>query len=587
MDWFRTLLIVAIAVLGWNIIFQWNQDYGQSASLQDSIAPASQQNDLSTTDSDAAAQSSDSSEIKPPAINTDLIPREADLQTLSTDEKPLVEARGLVDVSTDVYQIQIDPLGGDIVHLALKKYPAAVEQQDTPFVMFFNGSRGRYLAESGIIGKSGVDLDASGATRPLFKVAKKQYSLKGDTLIVPMKFTNEAGITFEKRYIFNKGSYHVQIEYEVTNASDSTWVGRPYGRLRRTGFEDPSVSGGFGLPTFLGIAYWDPEERFTKIKFDDLEDEEAGNAYLNKSMSGGWIGVLQHYFVAAWTPPADTNNLYLAKYNEDASLPGGREYIADAVIPQMQVAPGQTETSTQSIYVGPKLQENLKEAAEGLHLAVDYGPLFFISDILMWILGLIYGVIGNYGFSIIILTIGVKIALFPLSAKGYRSMARMRDMQPKMAELKKKFGDDRQKMSQELMKLYQKEGINPLGGCLPMLLQMPVFLALYWALLESVELRQAPFILWIEDLSIMDPYFVLPLIMGVSMYFQQKLNPTPPDPMQAKVMKFMPIAMTFLFLFFPAGLVLYWVTNNILSIAQQAYITRNVSASSMPPKPKD
>jgi len=568
MDWFRTLLIVAVVVLGWNIIFQWNQDYGQKVDV---TAENSLQN-IQVDGNDA---------LKPQqkeTINTGLapqgnVPTEAESLKVSTEP-----SSNLLNVQTDLFDIQIDLKGGDLVHLALKKYPRTVEHQNDPFVMLVSNQNAKYIAESGIIGTSSIDLDASAEQgRPVFTAGQGSYKIKGKSLIVPLEYTNDAGISFEKRYIFTKDSYQVQVEYEIKNGSDSSWLGRPYGRLRRTAFEDPSKGGGFGLPIFLGVAYWDAEDNFTKIKFEDLEESGSQSAYLSKSMTGGWIGILQHYFVAAWTPGEEQTNLYRATYNENMALPGGREYVVDAVLPQINVKPGETVTSTQSLYIGPKIQENLKAAAPGLNLSVDYGPLFFISDILMFTLSYIYSIIGNYGFSIILLTVLIKVFLFPLSAKGYRSMAKMRDMQPKMVELKKKFGDDRQKMSQEMMKLYQKDGVNPLGGCLPMLLQMPIFLALYWALLESVELRQAPFILWIEDLSLMDPYFILPLLMGVTMWFQQKLNPEPPDPMQAKVMKFMPIAMTFLFLFFPAGLVLYWVTNNILSIAQQSYITRQVA----------
>jgi len=571
MDWFRALLIVAIAVLGWNLIFQWNQDYGHNAALDDSRS-------LIQPDTITPAPSNTASTGSKPTVKNQI--NEALKPSIDKNSqvqpKSLPEASKPINVTTDTFTVDIDLNGGDMVYLALRQYPKTVEQPDQPFVMFVSNDSIKYIAESGIIGASSTDLDGEGA-RPLFEAKQSSYKLKGDQLVVPLTYTNPAGVQFEKRYIFTKNSYEIKIEYQVTNQTAEDWLGRPYGRLRRSDFSDPSETGGFGLPTFLGVAYWDPEERFTKVDFDDIAEAEKAKPVLNKSMEGGWAGILQHYFVAAWTPNPEQTNLYRANYNQDSNVPGGGEYVIDAVVPQITVQPGHTETVSQSLYVGPKIQEKLKKAAEGLNLVVDYGPLFFISDLLMFILKFIYSIVGNYGFSIILLTLFVKACLFPLSAKGYKSMAHMRDMQPKMAELKKKFGDDRQKMSEELMRMYKEEGVNPLGGCLPMLLQMPVFLALYWALLESVELRQAPFILWINDLSLMDPYFLLPLLMGVSMWFQQKLNPTPPDPMQAKVMKFMPIGMTFLFLFFPAGLVLYWVTNNVLSITQQAYITKKVS----------
>jgi len=590
MDWFRTFLIVSLAILGWNLIYQWNADYGvkpgsemqanqfQAKNDSDEAQSVQSMNDndsgvplVESQDKKQAEASKNASQGKD--LNQDFAPTQASNAKKVDSPATLKE---VVQVKTDVFTAGIELNGGDLVALALNKYPVSIDRPQDPFVMLTSSDRAKFIAETGLIGSSARDLDVSkGEGRPSFSSPSKRFKMKGDVLVVPLSYENANGVKFEKRYIFTKGSYKIQIEHVIVNQSDSTWVGRPYGRLRRSDFADPSETGGFGLPTFLGAAYWDPEEKFTKLKFSDIEDEAEDNkTLLNKTIKGSWIGVMQHYFVTAWAPDKDDQNLYRATYNANPKLPSGKEFVLDAVLPQVETSAGETNTVTQTLYVGPKIQARLKETAHGLNLAVDYGPLFFISDALMGIMKFIYGVVGNYGFSIILLTVFVKLLLFPLSAKGYKSMAHLREVGPKLTALKKKYGDDRQKMSEELMKLYKKEKINPLGGCLPMIVQMPVFLALYWALLESVELRQAPFIFWIQDLSLMDPLFVLPLLMGASMWFQQRLNPEPPDPMQAKIMKFMPVVMTFLFLFFPSGLVLYWLTNNILSIAQQTYITK-------------
>ena len=577
MDWFRAVLILAIGVLGWNLVYQWNQDYGQGRTVE----PTKQTTEYAKSN-DISTASLAPNQNQPDKLDTGLIPNKQENPKLANDQT--IEPSQLISVETPLYRAKIDLRGGDLIELALRRYPDSVDQPDQPFEMLVKTEQRKFVAESGIIGKNATDLDAASA-RPMYRAQASTYTLAANQkkLVVPLQYINKQGVEFEKRLVFYPEQYKVDVQFEVQNLSNSSWLGRPYGRLRRTGYADPSEGGGFGLPTFLGVAYWDPEDRFTKVDFGDIDDVDAGQLALKKEVEGGWIAILQHYFVAAWAPNSEQTNLYRASYNDDANLPGGREYVVDSVLPQINIAPSESHTFEQTLYIGPKLQEQLKTVASGLNLVVDYGPLFFISDALIWVLEKIYSVVHNYGVAIILLTVLVKLLLFPISAKGYKSMARMRTMQPKMAELRKRFGEDRQKMSEELMKLYKREGVNPLGGCLPMLVQMPVFLALYWALLESVQLRQAPFVLWIEDLSIMDPYFALPVLMGVSMWFQQKLNPSPPDPMQAQILRYMPIAMTFLFLFFPAGLVLYWLTNNVLSIAQQAFITKRMLAPTSTP----
>jgi len=320
------------------------------------------------------------------------------------------------------------------------------------------------------------------------------------------------------------------------------------------------------MSTFLGAAWWTPEKSYNKQTLADLADKP-----LKETVKGGWAALVQHYFVTAWVPDPNSNNSYTTRVNKDAG-----ENFVGYTGPEVSVAPGETKNIAASLYAGPKIQKTLESVSEGLELTVDFGWLWFIAQGLFWLLVKIHGVVGNWGWAIVFLTVLVKAAFFQLSATSYKSMAHMRRVTPEIQRLKEQHSGDRAKMSQAMMDLYKKEKINPLGGCLPILVQMPVFIALYWTLMESVELRHAPWILWINDLSVMDPYFVLPLIMGASMFLQMQMNPAPPDPMQAKVMKLMPIVFTFMFLWFPSGLVLYWVVNNVLSIAQQWVITRQI-----------
>ena len=343
-----------------------------------------------------------------------------------------------------------------------------------------------------------------------------------------------------------------------------------FAQLKRDASKDPSASQqGMGMVTYLGGAWGNNEKNYNKIGFDDFNEEA-----LKLTTKGGWTGIVQHYFVTAWIPDANSNNHLMTRANPDKG-----EYFIGFTSPDIVVNVGMQNTLNATLYAGPKIQEDLAKLSTGLELTVDYGFLWFISQFLFWVLQLLHGFLGNWGWSIVFLTLFVKLAFFHLSATSYKSMANMRRVMPEMQRIKEQYGTDRAKMSQAMMELYQKEKINPVSGCLPMLVQMPVFLALYWTLMESVELRHAPWLLWITDLAAMDKYFVLPLIMGVTMYIQQLLNPQPTDPMQAKVLKIMPVIFTAFMLFFPAGLVLYWVVNNTLSIAQQWVITRQIEGA--------
>ena len=555
MDIKRTILIVALAIVSYVMVLKWNQDYGQAALPTQHTAASTQAPAL--PDGVPAGTAGASADV--PSANAESSPAEL---------APVATSKDLIRVKTDVLDLAIDPVGGDIVQLTLPKYPRRQDHPDIPFQLFDNGGERVYLAQSGLTGANGPDARPSG--RPLYAAEQRSYQLADgqEQLVVDLKFSDN-GVNYIKRFSFKRGEYDLNVSYLIDNQSAQTWNGNMFAQLKRDASSDPSSSTATGTATYLGAAMWTASEPYKKVSMKDID--KGG---LKESVSGGWVAWLQHYFVTAWVPAkSDTNTVQTRKDSQG-------NYIIGYTGPTISVpAGGKVETSAM-LYAGPKIQSKLKELSPGLELTVDYGFLWFIAQPIFWLLQHIHSLLGNWGWSIIVLTMLIKGLFFPLSAASYRSMARMRAVSPKLAALKERFGDDRQKMSQAMMELYKKEKINPLGGCLPILVQMPVFLSLYWVLLESVEMRQAPWMLWITDLSIKDPFFILPIIMGATMFIQQRLNPTPPDPMQAKVMKMMPIIFTFFFLWFPAGLVLYWVVNNCLSIAQQWYITRSIEAAS-------
>ena len=378
-----------------------------------------------------------------------------------------------------------------------------------------------------------------------------------------MKGVSPEGVTVTKRYVFQRGSYAVGLQHEVVNHSGVDWHGRQYRQLQRTQVAETGQSS--FIYTYMGGVIYSPEEKYEKIKFDDMLDGD-----LDRTIRDGWAAMLQHYFLGALVPSRGEEDRYYTKTLSNA------RYVIGMISPTQTVPAGNTALFETTVFIGPKLQDEMKQVAPGLELTVDYGLLTVLAQPLFWLLKTIHGFIGNWGWAIVIVTILIKLAFYKLSETSYRSMANMRKLAPRLQSLKERYGDDRQKLNQAMMDLYKKEKINPLGGCLPILVQIPVFIALYWVLLESVELRHAPFILWITDMSSPDPYYILPLLMGATMFIQQKLNPAPLDPIQAKVMMALPVVFTVFFAFFPSGLVLYWVVNNTLSIAQQWVITRRI-----------
>ena len=550
MDIKLPILIVALAIVSYLMVLQWNQDYGQVQ------LPSEQNQQTSSPRSQPQASGAEQ-------LHDDVPVLEADAEAVEPQAPVSSE---LIRVSTDVLQLAIDPKGGDVVELLLPQYPRRQDRPDVPFQLFENSRERTYLAQSGLTGEKAPDTRQG---RSVWNSESREYSLAEgqDELVVELTLEKD-GIHYIKRYSFTRGDYDVAVSYHIDNRSTANWTGRMYAQLKRDASDDPSSTTATGTATYLGAAMWTADEPYKKISMGDIDDKS-----LQLNVTGGWVAWLQHYFVTAWIPPKDSTNSVQARKDSQGN------YIIGYTGPYLEVAAGAQAETSATLYAGPKIQEELEALSPGLRLTVDYSFLWFIAQPIFWLLENIHDFLGNWGWSIIVLTIIIKLIFFPLSAASYRSMARMRAVSPKLQALKEQYGDDRQKMSQAMMELYKKEKINPLGGCLPILVQMPVFLALYWVLLESVEMRQAPWMFWITDLSIKDPFFILPIIMGVTMFIQQLLNPTPPDPMQAKVMKMLPIIFTFFFLWFPAGLVLYWVVNNILSIAQQWYITRQIEAA--------
>ncbi|WP_024692038.1 membrane protein insertase YidC [Pseudomonas syringae] len=557
MDIKRTILIVALAIVTYVGVLKWNQDYGQAAMPTQNVAASTTAPGIP----DTAAGTNGSASADVPSANATANTAAAPLET------PAVASKDLIHVKTDVLDLAIDPVGGDVVQLRLPLYPRRQDRPDVPFQLFDNGGERTFLAQSGLTGTNGPDARAAG--RPVYTSTQKTYQLADgqDTMVVDLKFS-ENGVNYIKRFTFKRGLYDLVMTYVVDNQSAQPWSGNLFAQLKRDASSDPSSTTATGTATYLGAALWTAAEPYKKVSMKDIDKGQV-----KETVQGGWVAWLQHYFVTAWIPDHNATNAVQTRKDSQGN------YIIGFTSPTLSVAPGAQGETGATLYAGPKSQAVLKELSPGLELTVDYGFLWFIAQPIFWLLQHIHAILGNWGWSIIVLTMLIKGLFFPLSAASYKSMARMRAVAPKLALLKEQHGDDRQKMSQAMMELYKKEKINPLGGCLPILVQMPVFLSLYWVLLESVEMRQAPWILWITDLSIKDPFFILPIIMGATMFIQQRLNPTPPDPMQAKVMKMMPIIFTFFFLWFPAGLVLYWVVNNTLSIAQQAYITRKIEAA--------
>ena len=558
----RIILLLSLVATGYVLILTWNED-------SKSPKPSPKNLITETVDDLAIASSAESIDKKTTKLSD--IPDDTFLLndgSLSQITGPgtlpaLRPASRILKVKTPTLEVWIDKLGGDIVRTYLPKYPRIQNVPDDPLYLLVqdNTLDHYYIAQSGLIGPDGPD---GNDERPLYESDFFDYELAEGEIREVKLYTNLQDVRISKVFTFDADDYLIGVDHIVENRSNEIFNAGLFTQIKRDRRQPPDQEQStLGMQAFVGAAITTPEERYQKISFDDVDESP-----LNVTTQGGWVAFLQHYFVTAWIANPEESTRYSARKLNDGN------YAFGFTGPLFSIAAGEKKTWSNQFYAGPKDQNRLAEIAANLNLTVDYGFLFFIAEPLFWLLDWLYSLCGNWGLAIVLLTLVVKLALYPLSAAGYKSMANMRRVAPQMKRIQERYASDREKLQKEMMALYKKEGANPLGGCLPMLLPMPIFLALYWVLLEAVELRHAPFIFWIEDLAVMDPYFVLPILMAGSMYFMQTLNPQIGDPIQVKMMKAMPLVFGLIMLWFPAGLVLYWLVNNLLSIAQQWYVIR-------------
>ena len=541
-DYLRYALYAMAIALGLLLYQAWDKDHPQAAITSPTVTETANNYVPSSVPTQTTA-----SGVTAPA---------------ATQAAPVTNSSGhIIHVVTDVLDVDIDTLGGNITQVNLAKYPENLDS-NAPYLLLNDNPNSRYIAQSGLLSSVGPDKSAGQA---VYQADQTSYTMSPDqkTVTANLVWQNTAGIKVTKSFTFTRGSYAVDLSYQVNNQSSVAWDGNMYLQLLRT--NTPPVTGSkglFNLPTFFGAAVYDTAQKhFQKIQFKNMVKEN-----LNQPITGGWAAMVQHYFVSAWIPEQTVQSNYFTRVTQDGL------YTVGSIGPKVVVNPGNTANFSAKFYAGPSSKEQMENVATGLPLTIDYGVFWIIAVTLFWMMQQIHSVVGNWGWSIVLVTLAVKLVFYHLSAKSYRSMSIMKKLQPRINSLKERFGDDKQKFTQATLELYRKEKVNPMSGCLPVLVQIPVFIGLYWVLIESVQLRQAPFILWIHDLSQKDPYYILPLLMGLSMFLQQRLNPPPPDPMQAKLMMFMPVIFTVLFLNFPAGLMLYWCVNNSLSFLQQWFI---------------
>ena len=530
----RLLLVILLSFVGLLLWEAWQRDYGPHQ-----------------TDEPVAIQTPPASKVGGPAPSTPVTPPVAASATPATIQSPL-------KIETDVLALEVNPVGGVLQKLTLLKYADSAQQSGSAYDLLTPNPEHEFVAEAGL---KGAELSADHYT--VFEPSQTSYALAPgqDVLEVPLRWHSPTGLEVTRTLIFHRGSYAVEERFDVHNTGSAPWNFNHYQQLKRLS----KPEGRQLVPTFTGVAVSTPDKHYSKHKFTDLKDEP-----IDADVTAGWLAVVEHYFLAALIPNPEVKQHFYSY-----ALTSNR-YIVGFYGPAVTVPTGGSATVSNRLFLGPKLQETLPTIAPGLELTVDYGVLWFIAQFLFSVLKILHAVLGNWGWSIIVLTVLIKLAFYPLSAAGYRSMARMRAVQPRLLQLRERYAEDKARLNQAMMEMYKQEKINPLGGCFPIVVQIPVFISLYWMILESIELRQAPFIFWIQDLSTKDPFYVLPGLMLISMVIQTRLNPTPPDPVQAKVMQIMPIAFGVFFAFFPAGLVLYWLVNNVLSISQQWYITRQI-----------
>lgn len=553
MDFKRSILYFILAILGVMIWHTWQNDY-----------PVNKQTDISTLSSSvsttthpvdfAPIANNESTNLSNNAIsNVDAS------KTLST----VIPPDKMITIKTDVIDAKINLRGGNLVSTKLLHYPVSVEEKNIPVHILNSQNTTLYIAQSGFSGK-----DQKTSAPIDYTSSQNQYILQPgqNILVVTLSGKTADGLSVQKIFTFKRNNYVIGTQIQLKNNSANAWQGNIYNQIMR---RYVPIDGAYKSRSYYGAAVSTANTPYKKLSFDHLSENN-----FSRDIQNGWIAMQQQYFLSAWIPPKNQMLHYYSRSFGHGDDGQNNLFVLGYLSPSIQLATGSSTTFSSTLYVGPEEAKNLESLAKGLDLTVDYGFLSPISKFLFWLMKEIHHFVGNWGWSIVLVTILIKIAFYWFSKKSYVSMAKTRDLQPKIKALKDRYENDKAAMSKAMMELYRKEKINPLGGCLPMIIQIPVFFALYYVLVESVELRQAPFIFWIHDLSVRDPYFILPVLMGLSMLLQQKLSPPPPDPMQAKMMMLLPVVLTVFFATFPAGLVLYWLTNNLASILQQWYVMR-------------
>ena len=562
----RLFLLMALALIGLQLWSAWERDYGPrpDAAPTEATAPVATGDAVPTADVPSA-----SGEVPDVPSETAAAPASGETPTEAVAAS---EDRRII-ISSDVLRLTVSTRGAEIRQAELVTYPISLERKDVPVKLLNEDLERYFVSQTGLVAN---DMAAPDHTA-MYAVEGESFALANgsDALEVPLTWTDPSGVSVRKIIRLERGSFTVGIRHEISNQSALPWKGSQYRQMQRVPPPRPSAFA-FNNPelyAYVGAAVYSPDEKFQKLKFDNFVEEPY-----QRTFAGGWSAMQQHYFVGAWVPDAAEQTTYeTAILQPNGTLP--TRYLMRQKSPLVEVAPGATQSIAARLYLGPKLQNELPKVAPGLQYTVDYGMVSFIAQPLFWILNQIHKLVGNWGVAIILLTLLVKLAFYRLSESQYRSMAKMRKLQPRLEQLKERFGDDRQKMAQAQMDLFKQEKVNPIGGCLPILLQLPVFFALYWVIFEAVELRQAPFFLWIHDLSLKDPLYILPILNVAVMWFTQKMSPTPGmDPVQKKVLQTMPLIFGVMFAFFPAGLVLYWLTNGLLGLIQQVVITKRIEA---------
>ncbi|PIZ05051.1 MAG: membrane protein insertase YidC [Gammaproteobacteria bacterium CG_4_10_14_0_8_um_filter_38_16] len=553
MDFRRSILYFAVAILGVMLYHAWKSDYSPKPTAGVNAISAQVAHHPIEFAPTASSTSTSTGVITSPDY-------QASAKTLSA----ALPKNKMIVVQTDVLDAQINLRGGNLVEAKLVKYPISLKEKNQPVRLLNSDNDKLYIAQSGL----SVASAKAGAGSILYNSAHSSYVLQNgqNNLVVTLTGKTAQGLVVQKTFTFIRGKYAVDTAMTLTNKGSQNWQGNIYNQITR---RYVGVNGSFYTRSYDGASVATQGTPYKKLTFESLSESD-----FSRDIHGGWLAMQQHYFLTAWIPPKNQMLHYYSRSFGHGDDGKDNIFVLGYMSPSIQLAPNASTTFNSTFYVGPEIAKNLDKLAKGLGLTVDYGWLWPISKFLFWLMMKIHQYVGNWGWSIILVTVIIKLAFYWLSNKSYASMARTRDLQPKIKALKDRFGDDKQAMSKAMMEMYRKEKINPLGGCLPMIVQIPVFIALYYVLIESVELRQAPFIFWIHDLSMKDPYFILPVLMGLSMLLQQKLSPPPPDPAQAKMMMLLPVVFTVFFATFPAGLVLYWLTNNCVSILQQWIVMR-------------